>query len=184
MPQYSKKNHSPCIGKNGKELLTPNWKSKVNDTNKYLIGIVKDKIMCLPVGTFYYLDSEFLYCSYCVIITGSHIDTLMSLLIRYAHIPFYFCFSFAFSTLSIHHYAPPLRRDCMRSLAWQSHSLHQTNLAYLMDTWLMIHMYLLLFLVSPMFPLLQSDQSQALTPRSQELSITLPYAHFLVYHSY
>ena len=33
---------------------------------------------------------------------------LMSLLIRYANIPFYFCFSFAFSTLSIHHYAPPL----------------------------------------------------------------------------
>ena len=36
---------------------------------------------------------------------------LMSLLIRYAHIPSYFCFSFAFPTLPIHHYAPPLRRD-------------------------------------------------------------------------
>ena len=35
----------------------------------------------------------------------------MSLLIRYAHIPFYFRFSFTFSTLPIHHYAPPLRRD-------------------------------------------------------------------------
>ena len=33
----------------------------------------------------------------------------MSLLIRYAHIPFYFCFSFAFSTSPIHHYAPLLR---------------------------------------------------------------------------
>ena len=33
---------------------------------------------------------------------------LMSLLIRYAHIPFYFRFSFTFSTLLIHHYAPPL----------------------------------------------------------------------------
>ena len=35
----------------------------------------------------------------------------MSLLIRYAHIPFYFRFSFAFPTLPIHHYAPPLRHD-------------------------------------------------------------------------
>ena len=39
----------------------------------------------------------------------------MSLLIRYTHIPFYFCFSFAFSTLLIHHYAPPLWRDCART---------------------------------------------------------------------
>ena len=37
---------------------------------------------------------------------------LMSLLIRYAHIPFYFCFSFTFPTLPIHHYAPLLQRDC------------------------------------------------------------------------
>ena len=48
----------------------------------------------------------------------------------------------------------------------------------------MIHMYLLLFLVSPTCPLLWSDQSQALAPRSQALSITSPYAHILVYHSY
>ena len=45
-------------------------------------------------------------------------------------------------------------------------------------------MYLLLFLVSPMCPLLRSDQSQALTPCGQALSITSPYAHFLVFHSY
>ena len=48
----------------------------------------------------------------------------------------------------------------------------------------MIHMYLLLFLVSPMCPLLRSDQSQALTPRSQALFLTSPCAHFLVFHSY
>ena len=74
MPQYSKKNLGSHIGKNGEELLTPNWKSKVNDTNNCLIGVVKDRIMCLPVHTFYFLDSEYLYCSYCVIITGSCID--------------------------------------------------------------------------------------------------------------
>ena len=45
-------------------------------------------------------------------------------------------------------------------------------------------MYLLLFLVSPMCPLLRSDQSRVLAPRSQALSIASPYAHVLVYHSY
>ena len=70
------------------------------------------------------------------------------------------------------------------TLAQQSHSLHKTNLAYLMDTWLTIHMYLLLFLVSPTCPLLQSNQSRALAPHSQALSITSPYAHILVYHLY
>ena len=104
---------------------------------------------------------------------------LMSLLIRYAHIPFYFCFSFTFSTLLIHHYAPPLWHNHT-----QSHSLHWTNLTHLMDTWFMIHMYLLLFLVSPTCPLLQSDQSQALAPCSQALSITSAYARFLVFHLY
>ena len=69
-------------------------------------------------------------------------------------------------------------------LAWQSHSLHWTNLIYLMDIWLTIHMYLLLFLVSPTCPLLRSDQSWALAPRGQALSMTSPYAHILVYHSY
>ena len=48
----------------------------------------------------------------------------------------------------------------------------------------MIHMYLLLFLVSPMCPLPWSDQSRALAPPGQALSITLPYACFLVYHLY
>ena len=35
----------------------------------------------------------------------------MSLLIRYTHIPFYFHFSFAFPTSSIHPYPPSLRHD-------------------------------------------------------------------------
>ena len=48
----------------------------------------------------------------------------------------------------------------------------------------MIHMYLLLFLVSPMCPLLRFNQSRALALRGQALSITLPYACFLVFHLY
>ena len=42
-------------------------------------------------------------------------SALMSPLIRYAHIPFYFHFSFTFPTLPIHPYAPPLRRDRARA---------------------------------------------------------------------
>ena len=103
----------------------------------------------------------------------------MSLLIIYAHILFYFCFSFTFSTMPIHHYAPLLQ--CDRT---QSHSLHRTDLAYLMDIWFTIHMYLILFLVSPVFPLLWSDWSWVLAPHGQALSITSPYAHFLVSYLY
>ena len=40
---------------------------------------------------------------------------VMSLLIRYTHIPFYFRFSFTFPTSPIHHYAPPLQHDCTQS---------------------------------------------------------------------
>ena len=50
-------------------------------------------------------------------LSNPHLYTkaLMSLLIRYAHIPFYFRFSFTFPTLPIHPYAPPLRRDRARA---------------------------------------------------------------------
>ena len=80
--------------------------------------------------------------------------------------------------------APTWPHVIVLTLAWQSHLLHWTDLAYLMDIWLTIHMYLLLFLVSPMCLLLWSDQSWALALCGQALSITLPYAHILVYHLY
>ena len=70
------------------------------------------------------------------------------------------------------------------ALARQLHLLYRTDLAYLMDIWLTIHMYLLLLLVSPTCLLLQSDQSRGLALHGQALSIALPYAHILVYHSY
>ena len=57
---------------------------------------------------------------------------LMSLLMRYTHIPFYFRFSFTFPTSPIH--LMHLRSDVTAlALARQSHSLYQTDLAYLMD---------------------------------------------------
>ena len=40
---------------------------------------------------------------------------VMSLLIKYTHIPFYFRFSFTFPTSPIHPYAPPLRCDRARA---------------------------------------------------------------------
>ena len=59
-----------------------------------------------------------------------HGGTVMSLLIRYAHIPFYFCFSFTFSTSPIHHYAPPLRHD--RTCSHNNHT-HFIGLILLID---------------------------------------------------
>ena len=56
---------------------------------------------------------------------------VMSLLIRYAHIPFYFRFSFAFSTLPIHHYAPPLQRD--RARACMTIALALSDWSHLLD---------------------------------------------------
>ena len=94
---------------------------------------------------------------------------------------------FAFPSLSLRRRSTPthLRSDATAlALARQLHSLYRTDLAYLMDIWLTIHMYLLLFLASPTCPLLRSDQSRGLAPRGQALSIASPYAHILVYHSY
>ena len=86
---------------------------------------------------------------------------------------------------------PPLRTSALTqphaitlALAQQSRSLYWTDLTYLMDIWLTIHMYLLLFLASPTCPLLRSDQSRGLALHGQALSIALPYARILVYHSY
>ena len=49
MPHYGKKSISPHISKDGIELMTPDWKSKINDTNKSLISILIERIKCLPV---------------------------------------------------------------------------------------------------------------------------------------
>ena len=104
---------------------------------------------------------------------------IMSLLIRYAHMPFYF----RFPSLSLHRQSTTMHL-CSDATTRQSHLLHWTDLTYLIDIWLMIHMYLLLFLVSPTCPLLRSDQSRVLAPHGQALSIASPYACILVYHSY
>ena len=109
--------------------------------------------------------------------------TVMSLLIRYAHIPFYFRFSFTFPTLPIHPCAPPLRRNHTRTrmtialaLSDQSH-LFDGHMTY--DS----HVFTSILSVSNV-PLLRSDQSRGLAPRGQALSIASPYACILVYHSY
>ena len=75
---------------------------------------------------------------------------------------------FAFPLLPLHHQSTTTHSNC----TWSHlclHLLHRTNLTYLMDTWFMIHLFLLLFLVSPMCALPWSDQSRALTPHGQAL---------------
>ena len=73
---------------------------------------------------------------------------------------------FAFPLLPLHRWSTTMHSDHTRSCL---HSLHQTDLTYLIDTWFMIHNFWLLFLVSPTCALLRSDQSQALALRGQAL---------------
>ena len=77
---------------------------------------------------------------------------------------------FTFPLLPLHCQYTTTHSDHTQS--W-SHSLHWTDLAYLMDTWFTIHMFLLLFLVSPTCALPGFDQSWALAPRGQALTIGL-----------
>ena len=88
----------------------------------------------------------------------------MSLLIRYAHIPFYFRFPFAFSTSPIHHYAPSLQCDHMWSHLFVGHMTYNS------------HVFTSILSVS--------NQSRVLAPRGQALSIASPYARVVVYHLY
>ena len=74
---------------------------------------------------------------------------MMSLLIRYTHIPFYFHFSITSYTSLIHHYTPLHQCGHTRS---HSHSLHQTDLTYLMDTCFMIHMFISILSIPNMCP--------------------------------
>ena len=60
--------------------------------------------------------------------THQNTTMVMSLLIRYTHIPFYFCFPFTFPTSPIHHYAPPLRRDHTHSHNNCTHSIGPISL--------------------------------------------------------
>ena len=116
-------------------------------------------------------------------VEGASVNTVMSLLIRYAHIPFYFCFSLTFPTSPIHPYAPPLRRDCAR--ARMTIALTLSDRSGLFDGHMTYdsHVFTSILSVSNV-PLLRSDQSRGLAPRGQALSIALPYARILVYHSY
>ena len=91
---------------------------------------------------------------------------------------------FAFPSLSLHCWSTTTHLCSNVTTHDHACACMTITLAYLMDTWFTIHMYLLLFLVSPTCPLLQSDQSWALALHGQALSITSPYARFLVSHSY
>ena len=74
LPHNEKKSTSPHTSPDGEELMTPDWKLKVNITNKHLIEIVKDRIKSLPVGTFHLDLDIYTLLTVLVIIAGCHID--------------------------------------------------------------------------------------------------------------
>ena len=105
--------------------------------------------------------------------------TLMSILIRYSHIPFYFCFSITSSTSSIYHYAPPHWSDCTHfirpiSFIWWTHVLQFTCFISILS----------IPNVHP--PAVWPIMNPCTTWSGTYYSFTLdePYAHFLVDHSY
>ena len=105
-------------------------------------------------------------------------EGIMSILIRYSRIPFYFCFSFTSSTSSIHHYAPLHQHDCTwlhsHSLIWWTHVLQFTCFISILSTPNM-HPPMVWPITSPCTTWSGTFYSFALDE---------PYAHFLVDHSY
>ena len=108
----------------------------------------------------------------------------MSTLIRYSHIPLYFCFSITFSTSLIHHYTPPL--------TWLHMFVHDTHLCFIRPALLIWWTDVLWFtcfisiLSSPMCALAQPILNPHTAQSGTYYSFTSdePCAHFLVYHSY
>ena len=100
-------------------------------------------------------------------------SAVMSLLNRYAHIPVYFHFSFTSYTSLIHHYAPHTDvTACDRTHTHMTIALASSDWSRLFDGHMISDSHvLLLFLVFPMCTLPQSDQSWALAPCSQALTI-------------
>ena len=76
---------------------------------------------------------------------------------------------FTYPLLPLHHWSTTTHSDhtITLTLAWHSHLLHRTDLAYLMDTWFTIHICLLLFLVSPTCTLPWSNQCSCCHRTSQ-----------------
>ena len=104
-------------------------------------------------------------------VTFQYLKPLMSLLIRYSHIPFYFHFSITFSTWLIHHYAPPL--TWLHAFT----SIHDTCLRFIRPALLIWWTDVLWFtcfisiLICPMCTLPWPNQSQILTLCGQALTM-------------
>ena len=115
---------------------------------------------------------------------------VMSILIRYAHIPFYFDFSFTSSTSSIHHHAPLHRHD----RTWLHSHLHDNHTCSIRPISLIWWTHVLRFTcyisilsipnVHP--PAVQPIMNPCTTWSGTFYNFTSdePYAHFLVCHSY
>lgn len=64
LPHYSGLNSQPRIRENGEKLLTPNWKTRTNETNTRLIEQVVQKIKFLSVSVFPFFWSCFSWWQY------------------------------------------------------------------------------------------------------------------------
>ena len=107
--------------------------------------------------------------------------TLMSLCIRYAHIPFYFCFSFTSSTLLIHHYALQPHTITLTLASLDRSRLFDGHMIY--DS----HVFTCILSISNVRPPTVQPITSPHTAWSgtfYNFTLDEPYAHFLVYHSY
>ena len=111
---------------------------------------------------------------------------VMSLLIRYAHIPFYFHFSITSSTLLIHLYAPP--HWCNHTHTHTTFVLASSEQSHLFDGHDLWFTYFTSILSIPNVhpPTIQPITTPHTTQSGTYYSFALdePYALFLVCHSY
>ena len=110
----------------------------------------------------------------------SHI-VLMSLFIRYTHIPFYFHFSFTSSTSSIHHYALQPHVTTLTLASSDQSCLFDGHMIY------NSHVFTSILSISNMHPPVVWPIMIPCTVRSgiyYSFTSDEPYARFLVYHLY
>ena len=117
-------------------------------------------------------------------------NTLMSLLIRCSHIPFYFHFSFTSSTLLIHHHAPLHWCDHMQ-LCSRSHNICTWFIGPISLIWWTHDLWFTWFTSILSIPNVRPPTVRPITSPHTARSGTYysfaldePYACLLVYHSY
>ena len=105
----------------------------------------------------------------------------MSLLIRYTHIPFYFCFSFTSSTSLIHHYTLQPHMITLALAPLDRSHLFDGHMIY--DSHVFTSIHSISNVRPPAVPPITSPCT-AWSGTYYNFTSDEPYAHFLVFHSY